>query len=100
MPASPVLASVTGNWFVALVDWSIYPDPADSFNIYYKKSADPTWALHHNHSGQGQAANMSACPGLQQLTSYDFRVTAIHQSVESDPSNVLSLTTTAKPNLD
>jgi hypothetical protein len=92
MPASPVLTSVNGNWSNVVVVWSHYSIPPDSFNLYYKRSADSSWLLHHNQPGE-----YGLYTGLTPQTAYDFCVTAIEDSVESNPSNVLSFTTLNAP---
>lgn len=90
----PVLLSVTGNWHTVLLTWT---QPAGStVRSEFKRSADSTWLP--GFSGlTGSPAHLG---GMQEQTSYDFRLFAQAGGEESAASNVVSFTMQKKPNLE
>lgn len=94
---APVLQAITGNSASELLNWEGYIDPFDAFKVYRKLSSESTYSL---------IVVVDASWGVQKIrlgvdpsTAYDHYVTAVKDSVESAPSNVVSFTSLAKPPL-
>ena len=92
---APALTSVSLGWMNGTIAIASI-DPSDSYSVYYKLSSSGTWSLLYSYPilNPGPSAYV---PGLTQMTAYDFRMTSTIGGVESEPSNVVSGTTTRKP---
>jgi hypothetical protein len=92
----PTISSIDGNWqsvginFTPVTGCTEYP-------VYFKKASESAFALHHVHPVDNPYIYV---PGLDEVTAYDFYITAQVSGVESEPSNTVSFTTTHRPPIE
>ena len=92
---TPTLKPISGNWNFVGLDWSVYPDPVDTFTVYRKLASETSFVPITTGLTQQSIHSNFFPSNVGDVVQY--YITATKDGQESAPSNTQSYVVPRNP---